>query len=388
MTLFGIVWGTTAIILLLAFGLGLHKSVAKQSRALGERIVIVFPARTAKPFQGLKRGRPIRVKPEDVLALKHEIPGIQYCSPEFTQWQAQVKYGNKILLKRIHGVAPDYGAMRYMIPQMGGRFINPTDVEHKRRVVFLGNELKQELFGEEDAVGKHVLIDAVPYLVVGVLVPKEQDSSYSGRDEDKAVIPWTTFRSLYGWPYVNNFVFKPYDGLDSERVTDKMYEFYSRRYRFDPEDRETFHTWDTVEMERLFNALFYGMRIFLGVVGSFTLIVGGIGVSNIMNVVIEERTREIGIKMALGAKRRYVLWQFVAETLTITAVGGAIGFLVSWMIVRVFPAFHLEDYIGTPQVSASVAVAAAAVLSAVGIASGYFPARRAASIQPVQALKP
>ncbi len=388
MTVFGIVWGTTAIILLLAFGQGLHRNVAAQSRALGERIVIVWPARTAKAFEGLKRGRAIRVKPEDVILLKKEIPEIQYASPEYTNWQVQVKHGENILLKRLHGVDPDYGPMRWVVPQMGGRFFNPTDIEDKRRVVFLGDELKNELFADQDPIGQHVFIDSVPFLVIGVLIPKEQDSSYSGRDNDKLFIPWTTYRSLYGSQYVNNFVFKPREGLDGEGVVDKMYGFYARRFRFDPEDREAFMTWDTSEMEKMFNALFYGMRMFLGVVGSFTLIVGGIGVSNIMNVVIEERTREIGVKMALGAKRRYVLWQFVAETLTITVAGGAVGFLISWGIVAVFPAFHLEEYVGVPRVSSFVAMAAAGLLFLVGMISGYFPARRAASLHPVQALKP
>jgi putative ABC transport system permease protein len=388
MTVFGIIWGTTAIILLLAFGQGLHRNVAVQSKALGERIAICWPSRTSKPFEGLKRGRPIRVKAEEVLLLKEEIPGIELASPEYTDWSAQVRYSDKILNKRLHGVSPDYGPMRWCVAEMGGRFINAMDIENKRRVVFIGDQLKNELFGSQDAIGEYVVAEGIPFLVIGVLRHKEQDSSYSGRDEEKMFIPWTTFEAMYGRQYVNNFVYKPRQGVDGEKVKDAMYEFYGRRFRFDPEDRESIMVWDTSEMEKMFNALFYGMRIFLGIVGSFTLIVGGIGVSNIMNVVIEERTREIGVKMALGAKRRYILWQFVAETLTITIAGGAIGFVISWFIVTVFPAFNLEEYVGVPKVSTSVAVAAAGLLCLVGLVSGFFPARRAASLQPVQALKP
>ena len=213
-------------------------------------------------------------------------------------------------------------------------------------------------------------------------------SQATGVDEDKLFIPWSTFQALYGHRYVDDFVFRPYEGLDSERVIDRVYEALARRFRFAPDDREALHIWDTLEMEKMFNALFYGMRIFLGIVGSFTLIVGGIGISNIMNVVIEERTREIGVKMALGAKRRFILWQFVAETLTITAVGGVIGFVVAWGLVSALPAFRIEEYVGTPRVSSQVAAVAVTLLALVGLASGYFPARRAASLQPVQALKP
>jgi len=388
MTVFGIIWGTTAVILLMAFGQGLHHKMMVSAHGLGERIVIAWPARTSQPFQGLGRGRPIRMKPEDVLLLRREIPEIEYLSPEFTNWRAQVKYGDKILLKRVHGVGPDFAPMRHAIAQMGGRFLSLVDVDKKKRVVFVGDELKQELSGDEDPVGRHIIISSVPFLVVGVLIPKEQDSSYSGRDEDKLFIPWSTFQALYGHRYVDDFVFRPYEGLDSERVIDRVYEALARRFRFAPDDREALHIWDTLEMEKMFNALFYGMRIFLGIVGSFTLIVGGIGISNIMNVVIEERTREIGVKMALGAKRRFILWQFVAETLTITAVGGVIGFVVAWGLVSALPAFRIEEYVGTPRVSSQVAAVAVTLLALVGLASGYFPARRAASLQPVQALKP
>jgi len=192
---------------------------------------------------------------------------------------------------------------------------------------------------------------------------------------------------MFGRRYLNNMVFKPKEPKQNEFVKKRVYEVLGKKYRFDPEDKEALAMWDTTGMEKFFNYFFYGMRVFLGIIGAFTLIVGGIGVSNIMNVVIEERTKEIGIKMATGAKKRFILSQFLFETLLITFIGGAIGFLVSWGIISVFPLFKLEEYIGTPAFSASVAILAALILGLIGLLAGFFPARRASSLNPIEALR-
>jgi putative ABC transport system permease protein len=160
-----------------------------------------------------------------------------------------------------------------------------------------------------------------------------------------------------------------------------------RRLKFDPDDKEAISMWDTTEGEKFLAVFFTTFRVFLGVIGSFTLIVGGIGVSNIMYVVIEERTREIGIKLAVGATPRYVQSQFLLETLTLTAVGGLLGFLVTLGILAVFPLLGVEEYVGTPQASPVVILVTALLLGAIGIAAGFFPARRAALLDPVVALK-
>ena len=214
-----------------------------------------------------------------------------------------------------------------------------------------------------------------------------QDSSYNGRDTYRTFIPASTFKTMFGREYINNIVFQADKPENMSRVISGVYETMGRKHRFDSADKQALAMWDTSEMEMFFNAFFMGFRVFLGIIGAFTLIVGGIGISNIMNIVVEERTKEVGIKMALGAKKRFVRTQFICETLLLTALGGFIGFAFSYTVVNIFPYLQLEEYVGTPMISTSVGVAATAILGIIGLIAGYFPARRASNLNPVEALR-
>ncbi len=207
LTTFGIIWGTVAVSLLLAFGHGLHRQMIKSIAGLGDRIVIAWPMRTSMVYEGLGKGRRMRMMEEDIRYLEAQVPLIAGISGEFSRGLI-ARYGDRQRSVDVSGVSPSYGAMRNMIPALGGRFINDLDVERRRRVVFVGNELAEDLFGTLDAVGETVMIHGSPFLVVGVLVPKEQDSSYSGRDHSKMIIPESTYRALTGEKYVDNFIYK------------------------------------------------------------------------------------------------------------------------------------------------------------------------------------
>jgi putative ABC transport system permease protein len=227
----------------------------------------------------------------------------------------------------------------------------------------------------------------VPFLVVGAMEKKDQDSSYSGRDKDKAFVPDTTFKGLFSVRYVENFIFQARLPSLVPVVTKRVYEVLGRRLRFDPKDKEAIGMWDTTEGEKFLSTFFLTFRAFLGIIGSFTLMGGGLGVSNIMYVVVEERTREIGIKLAVGAKPRFIQTQFLLETLTLTAIGGFLGLLVTLSILFVFPFLKLDEYVGTPEASPIVVLTTAALLGTIGLVAGYFPARRASLLDPVVALK-
>ena len=385
LTVFGIVWGTVAISLMLAFGTGLHKQLVKATAGLGDRIVIAWPGLTSIPFEGLGKGRRLRISEEDIAAVRSQVPGLKRISGEYST-NMRLDYGTKTVSVDISGVTTEFGEMRNQIPEAGGRFINPIDEAGNRRVIFLGAQLKQNIFGGADPIGKTVLLNQSPFQVVGVLKKKAQDSSYSGRDNEKAFIPSSTYRALTGEKYVDNMIFQAAVPAETKTVIDQILLAFGQRLRFDPKDKEALSMWDTTEQFRFFDIFMLSFNAFLGIIGVMTLIVGGIGVSNIMNVIIDERTREIGIKMALGAKQRWILTQFLLETLLVTAFGGAIGFAISLGICAVFPEAATE-YVGRPEVSPLVAGLTAVALGIVGLLAGYFPARDASRLDPVVAMK-
>jgi len=386
LTVFGIVWGTVAVTLLLAFGTGLKKQLIKNTAGLGDRICIAWPGLTSVPYQGLGKGRKIRLMEEDIDAIRREAEGLSGVSSEYDD-SMKLHLDLKTWPVDVSGVSPEFGRMRNLIPQEGGRFIDPTDMDERRRVLFLGDKLAENVFGKDDPVGKTVMLGNSPFLVVGVLKPKLQDSSYSGRDNDKACIPGTTYRALTGEKYVNNVIYQARSAFETEPLTARILEILGKRKKFDPEDKEALSVWDTTGQFKFFDTFMLAFTGFLGIVGSLTLVVGGIGVSNIMNVVVEERTREIGIKMALGARQRFILGQFLLETLLVTAVGGLIGFGVSLGICAAFPKLGFTDSVGIPEVSPLVAAITIGILGLIGLLAGWFPAREASRLDPVVAMK-
>jgi putative ABC transport system permease protein len=387
LTIFGITWGTISVVLLLGFGVGVRDQMSRNAHGLGEGIIILWPGRTSISYEGLGKGRALRFREDDAFLVEREIPEIKYSCPEYARWGVKLSREKNSFATQVRGVYPFYSDMRNVIPERDGRFIDPIDIEQKRRVAFIGFKLKDELFKDEPANGQFISMNGVPFEVVGVLVQKTQNSTYGSRDENIAFIPATTFAAVFGPKYINNMIIQAYDPFKNGVIKKKLLQVLGQKYKFSPEDTEALLIWDVMENEKELAAIMIGFNIFLGLVGAFTLIVGGIGVSNIMNVVVEERTREIGLKVALGAKKRFVLSQFLFETLLITLVGGAIGLALSYGIITVFPHTGVEAEIGRPTFSLGTALITVALLGFIGLISGFSPARRAANLHPVEALR-
>ncbi len=387
LTISGVTWGTVAIIVLLAFGNGFQQQTMKTMKGIGESIILVFPGQTAKPFKGYGVDRNIFFTESDVEILREKINLIKYISPEYSNWNAPLRVEDRRRSPNVTGIIPEYGEIRNIFPDRGGRFINDKDMELKRRIVFLGNELAEFLFQEEDPVGKYVYIADTPFRVVGVMKQKEQDSSYNSRDKDRAFIPASTYHAMFGDRFINNMVIKPVNPRVNQKVIDRVYEVLGRKYKFDQSDKEALSVWDTTEFQKMILYIFIGMNVFMGIVGTFTLTVGGIGVANIMFVVVQERTREIGIKRSVGAKRYQIMVQFFLETFFIIGIGALIGLLISLIILGIMSLLPIDEFVGRPSISWWVVFTALFILTGIGLIAGYFPAKKAANLQVINCLR-
>ncbi len=391
LTIVALAWGTLSIMLLLGFGEGMHQQMSENQAGIGTGISVIWGGNTSMPYKGLGRGRKIWFHAGDGEYLKQLIPELEAVGEEYHRWGVRVRWADKVMTQHINGVEPVYEDIRNIVPRVGGRMVNEIDIELKRRVAFIGWETARDIFGDVDPVGETIYLQDLPFTVIGVLVEKNQWNSYSGQDQSTIFIPTTTFVAVFGDPYLDNMVFKPRDLDQMDMVKERVTEALAARYKFHPDDESALSIWDIAESMREFNAMLIGIKIFLGIIGGLTLLIASVGVANIMYVSIKERTREIGIKMAVGARKSYILIQFLIEALLITATGGFIGMMLAYVATETFQRVDIQadwvEWLGKPTISADIGIIVVAILGVMGLIAGFFPALRAASVSPVESLR-
>jgi len=390
---FALFWGTMCVVLFLGFGQGLTSQARISFGGLGEDLIMFTGGQTSRAYQGLPKGRRIQLYPEDIEFLQKRIPEIGLIAPESYNGFA-VSAGRRDLNRTVHGTTAEFAPMRTQIPKPGGRFLNPDDVRDARKVAFLGWKVATDLFGSENPVGKIFFIDRVPFMVVGVLERKLQDSTYQGPDADQIYVPFSSFGQINSQPFLSRIHIRPGDPRQSLLIDERVRTLLGRKYRFDPNDRYAIGVWNTIEDSKEFLGIFRGIELFLGIMGALTLLIGAVGVTNLMYAVVKERTQEIGIKMALGAKRRVIIFQIVLETLFIFVKGAFWGFLAAFNIIHLirriplnYDAFDLGGYLLRPVFSLRTLFVFLTVVGVLIFLSGIFPAVRASKLNPIESLR-
>ncbi|MBN2709646.1 MAG: ABC transporter permease [Calditrichaceae bacterium] len=390
LTTIAISWGILSVTLLMAFGEGLSFRMREGLLNAGDRIIRVYSGQTTKKWEGLPVGRRILIREQDCKIIEKNIPQVAVAVPGFGRY-ARLENGDKVSSTHMEGVYPEFEYLRRTFHGEGGRFLNENDMKERRRVVFLGGEIAKELFGRPDPVGETVKIDGLPFTVVGAMPKKLQTSMNNGPDDNRAIIPFTTYQSIYGDIYLNEMIVKPVRHEDGLYVEEEIRRVLGKKYQFDPTDERAVPMWNFIENEQQGEKVFRGINIFLAVIGTMTLIIAGVGVANIMYVVAKERTREIGIKRAVGAKRSYIIFQFIFESLLIAFIGGCLGLFASLGIIKIMWMFPAQEgamsFLGRPLLSSSILMTSMFLLTLIGLLAGYFPARKAARVDPVEALR-
>ena len=392
LTMFGIAWGVVSLVLMVAAGEGLRVGQAKQAETLGRDVMIVFHGRTSLQAGGLHAGRLVHWVDSDIPYLQDEATDCEYAIPELEQQDVRSHTAFNAAAFTVTGSTPEFGEIRSLTVSEG-RFYDEDDLKEARRVAFLGSDAKKQLFAGRPALGQFVYLNDIPFTVIGVMSSKKQDSSYDGWDINKIFIPFSAMRQDFpdkppGTPNTFDQLLVVPRGVEKDDACKgEVRRVLARLHGFDPADKEACPIWDTVQEAKAFRTMTDGMKYFLGAVGIVTLFLGGLGVMNVMLVAVRERTREIGVRKAIGAPSNSILHQFFLEALLIALISGGAGLLIAFGLCALVDQLPMPDFFAGLLPTWQSGTIAFAILGTIAILSALYPARRAASIDPIEALR-
>jgi len=390
LTMLGMAWGIATVVMLLAYGDGFGRACANIFANFGTKLVIVVPGKTSMQAGGQKSGVAVRFTQEDIELLSTNLPQITHITPEVGK-QTNVQYENRTFTFPVSGNDPTVYDIR-SLKLDSGRFYNMEDQIQRARVAVIGSEAKEKLFSGRNALGERIRLDGISFEVVGILEAKMQE----GNDDINRVvyIPFTTMNDLKSTHYLDTMWFN-YQTPEYQRIEPAVRSILAGQHRFNEADRQAVRVFNLQNQLHQFEIITLGLKILMGFIGTLTLGIGGVGLMNIMLVSVTQRTREIGVQKALGARRRYILMQFLAEALTITFIGGVLGVLLAYVValsvgrLTLYSAFAKNGEAGDIRliIQPATLIASTFILGAVGLISGMIPALRASRLDPIESLR-
>jgi putative ABC transport system permease protein len=390
LTMLGMAWGIATVVMLLAYGDGFGKAFANIFANFGTKLVIVVPGTTSMQAGGQKTGVNLRFTQDDVDALVTNLPQITHITPSVDK-SASVQYDNRDFSWNVTGNDPNVYDIRSL--KLGqGRFYNMEDQVQRARVAVIGSEAKEKLFSGRNAIGEHIRLDGLSFEVVGVLKAKMQE----GNDDINRVvyIPFTSMNDLKSTHYLDTIWFN-YQTPEFERIEPAVRSILAGQHKFNESDRQAVRVFNLMTQLHQFEIITLGLKVLMGFIGTLTLGIGGVGLMNIMLVSVTQRTREIGVQKALGAPRRYILLQFLAEAMTITFIGGVLGVILAYVValsvgrLTLYSAFAKNGEAGDIRliIQPGTLIASTVILGTVGLISGMIPAFRASRLDPIESLR-
>jgi putative ABC transport system permease protein len=390
LTMLGMAWGIATVVMLLAYGDGFGQACTNIFANFGTKMVIVVPGTTSMQAGGTKSGAPIRFTLDDVDALTTNIPQITHITPEVGK-QATVQYDTRAFTWSVTGNYPNVIDIR-SLKVAQGRFYNAEEEIQHARVAVIGSEAKEKLFSGRNALGDHIRLDGLSFEVIGVLTAKMQE----GNDDINRTIyvPFSSMGDLTDTHFLGTIWFN-YDTPQYDQLEPEVRSVMATAHKFSQADRQAVRVFNIMMQVHQFEIITLGLKILMGFIGTLTLGIGGVGLMNIMLVSVTQRTREIGVQKALGAPRRYILMQFLAEALTITFIGGVLGVILAYVValsvgrLTLYSAFAKNGEAGDIRliIAPSTLIASTIILGIVGLVSGMIPAFRASRLDPIEALR-